>query len=405
MDYDLTRGLRDFGAEAEVPDEVVPLADVVTRVRRARTMRGAAVGLVGAAAVIALAVGVQAVPFRPVPGPPAEPTPAPTSPAPTPTPTPTPPGVPAPTPTTETVPPVAPPPPVVALTPDGTLQMLDPGTGALRAEVTTDLGDAYLGSVSVAPDGDVAYVQAIGESGWPPEIYRVSLTDGSIDLVATGWYPAVSPDGGTLAFIGSRPGADPDTSMGLNLLELATGDIRHLPDEEWCECERLLPRPAWSPDGRQIAVSLGFGGLIEDADVTVVDVATAQSLGDGRVFGTREEPEGSPRLLTHAADPTYLPDGRLAVLYVTVETDENVSAASPAGASVEILDPATGEVTATVPAPDLLEGWLSTVGDGLVLVTVQQPADLADRDDWALHRWDGAGSFREIAQGVLAASG
>lgn len=403
MDYDLSRGLRALSDDAVVPAEVVPLGTVVTRVRRVRTLRTAGVTVAGAAAVVVLALAVQAAPFH-APVAPAGPTasteatqsPSTTAP-PTPTPSTTPP----------TPPPVEPTHPLVTLTSDGRLLLLDPGTGAVLTTLTPRFSPAGPGIeddpvLTVAPDGTAAYVQAVTTEGALPTITRVSLPDGATEAVAEGWYPAVSPDGTTLAFLAPRTGDEPGASFGLHLRDLTTGDERYLDDSAHCECEREVTPPTWSPDGRHIALGLGFAGLVHDVDVVVVELAQAANLQDGHVL---ETPQVGGRLHpSHRSSQTYLPDGRLATLLVTQVTDENVTSAATESAQVQLLDPATGEATATVPVPDRLDrGRLSPSGDGFTLVLHRW-----DDEGYAprgLYRWDPVGGLREIGTGFEAAAG
>jgi WD40-like Beta Propeller Repeat len=417
MSYDLAHGLRELSNEPYVPEDAVPLFTVRSRVRRARAIRTAGVGAVSAAAAVTLGVVVQAAPFQDGPTPPAEPTTPVVEPIPTPTPSPT--VDPAPSPTVEpapspTVEPTPQPPapvvepspqedagatdrPLVALTADGRLVVLDPGTGEVRDEVATGFGDTvHDGTVTVAPDGETAYVVAQTTDG-PLSIHRVSLVDGAREVVvANGWDPAISPDGATLAYLGPRPGTEPGTTMGLNLLDLATENVRHLPDEEWCgDCERLVLEPTWSPDGRQIALGIGFASEPAGTDVTVVDVATARDLGDGRVLATRTEPEGSGRL-AFDEDQVYLPDGRLAVLMRTVTIAEDRDTYS-----VDLLDAATGDITATVEGPVANAAHLAPNVEGLGLVTEHTVAG-GTGTSLRLHVWDGTGEFRQIGEGIVA---
>ena len=403
MSFDLARGLRDLSNEPAVPDEAVPLLTVRSRVRRARAVRTAGVGMASAAAAVALGVAVQAAPFQDAPTPPAEQTPV-VEPTRTPTTSPT---TPAPEPTPEqtpdpTAPPVTTDRPLVALTPEGRLVRLDPDTGEAREEVVSGLGVTPDATVAVAPDGESAYVQIDAADGELPSIIRVSLLDGTTQDVASGWDPAISPDGTTLAFLGPAPGTDPLATRGLTLLDLATQSVRHLPDDEWCgDCERVVTGPTWSPDGRQVAVLRGSTAELSGLQVTVVDVDTAQSVDDGRVVPTQRDAEGSGRV-TSPEDQVFLPDGRLAVLLRTMATGADPAVTD--AVSVDLLDPATGAVTATIEGPAADGGRLTGAGDGLALVT-EHLVPGGQGGPTRLHLWDGTGAFREVGEGLVAVAG
>ncbi|MEM6528021.1 MAG: hypothetical protein AAF653_06980, partial [Chloroflexota bacterium] len=88
-------------------------------------------------------------------------------------------------------------------------------------------------------------------------------------------YPAVSPDGNTLAFISSR---SPTADYTLYTMNLRTGTQTPVAQMDTYRPQPYDPvfAPQWSPDGTQIAVPIGTG-------MTVVDLAT----GEGRLFVDR----------------------------------------------------------------------------------------------------------------------
>lgn len=408
MDFDLTRGLRDLSDQPTVPDEVVRVPAVLSRVRRARALRTAGVGAASVAAVVALAVAVQASPFRDEPAPPADPTPT-VEPTPSVEPTPRPTATPTPTapPVEEPDEPVAAG-PAVALTDDGRLVTLDPATGAEVRQVATGLTiGAWDGLLAVSPDGAHAYVVdgALPGDGEPPTIQRITLADGAAQDVAQGWSPAVSPDGSTLAFLAARPGDDPYTSLGLNLLDLAEGSVRYLPDDEWCECERVVTTPAWSPDGTQIAIGVGWGGLLSDVDVVVVDLATAQTLGDARRLATTPDPaapEGEMRLITRLSQ-AYLPDGRLVIGSRVQGADALASEwAWDAGALLEVVDPSTGAVLVTHDLPPGSPEALAVAPDGSAVLVALGAWTEGASTTGRLLRWEPGAGVGELATGFRA---
>lgn len=407
MEYDLSRGLRALSNEPTVPAEVVPLGAVVARARRARTLRLTGIATGSAAAVVALALAVQAAPFRDTATPPAGPTPTATA-APTTTPTTTPTPTPTPTPTSE--PPVVAARPLVGLTWDGRLllRLLDPGTGEVRSEVAPDIGLPAGRTLAVTPDGTAAFVTAAPvDRGWDSLLYRVSLADGSAQQVADGWDPAVSPDGRTLAFVGPQPGDESETLFAVHLLDLATGAVRYLTGEQYCGCELLPGEPTWSPDGRQLAVGLGYPDSEYSVDLAVVDVTGAGAAGPPQLLDAPAAgPDGRAR---YRASPAYLPDGRLATLLMTDEPAvDGLGEDVPVPVGVELLDPDSGAVTGTVALPELertARVGLSTVGDRVVLVVHDVGDDGAAYAPQGTYVQDGAGGFRLVGTGFEAAAG
>ncbi|MBX9245673.1 PD40 domain-containing protein [Actinotalea ferrariae] len=393
MDFDLTRGLRDLSDQPAVPDEAVPVGAVLARVRRARALRNAGVGVASTAAVVALAVAVQTAPFREEPAPPADPTrsasPTPDLSEPTPTEVPD-----APPPTEAPVEPVANR-PLVASTSDGRLVVLDPETGSELSEVPTGLAPLEIDGVTVSPDGGTAYFQSAlpTEHGYP--IYRVPLGGGSAELVTHGRTPSLSPDGDTLAFVAPAPGAPPDVdSSGVHLLELATGTVRYLPDEDFCRCDRVVTTPEWSPDGQHIAIGLGYGERLSDVDIVVVDLADAPSLQAGRILPRSSG--GANQFVTRPLH-VYMPDGRLAVASLSQLDDHTLPGEDVL--TIELVDPSTGAVTQTLSAPAGSPRDLSVAADGqTLLLTTERYEDDVPRT--LLHRWDGT-TFVGLAEGVL----
>lgn len=121
----------------------------------------------------------------------------------------------------------------------------------------------------------------------------------ALGLVATGcaffggeeqpvdfWQPALSPDGGTLAYI-----AKGEKSYGLFLLDLATGQERKL-----LGLERDIVYPSWSPDGKQIAFM-----YVQDKDNW--DIFTVEA-STGAVFRVTSDPATD-------ANPSWSPLGQI----------------------------------------------------------------------------------------------
>ena len=189
---------------------------------------------------------------------------------------------------------------VCAATPAGSRPSqlpLGQGDSVEHPDVSADgtlLAYAADGSVySSAIDGSAARLLGPGQSpAWAPDSRRIVYehlgdihlvrADGTGDTVLTAgapWdaMPAVSPDGTTVAFVrGRRP-----TGEELVVRSIADGTERVL------LATPLLSGPAWSPDGRRLAVVVG-GSL----------ATLSAAGGDLRTI-----------LQGAAADPAYSPDG------------------------------------------------------------------------------------------------
>src|SRR3712207_5748585 len=150
-----------------------------------------------------------------------------------------------------------------------------------------------------------------------------------------------------------------------------------------------------------------MGSLREVTDrpeVRIVDLATARTLADSRVLDTRREPQAGTQ--RDPVDPVYLPDGRLAVLMTTVFVGGDPSGEYGDFISVDVLDPTTGDVSATVQGPVAFSGDLAPAGKGLALVSEHLNLDggsgVVPR---RLHVWDGTGdAFRELGGRIVAAA-
>lgn len=366
MEFDLQRGLRDLSSTPAVTPDV-PVERVLTRVHRGRALRATAVGVASLAVVVGAAVAVYAAPWQPVPPvvtptPTIEPTPTPT---PDVTPDPTPSAAPTPVPELQ----------LVALTSAGDIVVIDPATGGTDKVLASGLPIATSNpcTLALSPDGAVAYVDSADR-----QVLRVTLADGTTEVVADGFNAEVSPDGLTLAFAGRDD--DAGWGTGLWLLDLATGSRRHIPDElAVADAPRVTTGPAWSPDGGTVYVANGWD---EGSSILAVDVAGTARLGDARVVGPQDD-------ALSWATPSVRADGSLAVFVRDMGFEP-----TDASMNITFVDPATGAPGTRIDTPGR---WVADLAahptDGSLVVVFT---------DGALAIWDGS-ELREVAAGFEAA--
>lgn len=357
MEFDLRAHLRDLSATPSVPAEAVPTAPVLSRIRRGRARRTAAVATVSAAGVLALGAVVYAVPWdRPEPPPAQSPT---STPMPTASPTPT--GTPSPEPTPSESAGEVVRPTIVAVDLGGRLLELDPDTGAVLRQVAED---PRWTDVAVSPDRRHAYVTASSASGQlsQAQIQRVSMVDGSVESVAAGYGATVSPDGGRLAYlrIVEQPDApDGDAVLELVVTDLASGtELASIPDDDCVYCERIVDEPVWAPDGRHLLLVLGYGWP-PSTSLHEVDPETTAVLGDGRFVGpanTGEVLADWPRTPSVTADGTLLLAAEEATsaeweAWRTAVTSDADAVPTVPDVAVTI-DPTTGQELGRTPLPE-----------------------------------------------------
>lgn len=284
--------------------------------------------------------------------------------------------------TTTTEAPTAPrlPETVVASTPEGRLvvmssatgrvmRVLDRGRGAGSRIVAVALGrdDVYFWRGDEASGGD--------ESCPRPSIERVPLTGGTTSRVGRGSYPALSPDGARLAYVGL-----PDAqcrNRPLIVRDLASGAERRYPSGDagapgdFC-CVWL----AWSPEGDHLAYARAVADTYE---VRLLDVGrgTTARVGGGTGGESWEHPvfrPSPPHLLVVARRP-----GR------------------GSGSRLLEVDPATGQhVVSTAPLPttdrNIIDLDVDASGAYVLYVT----------DDFRAYRLEG-GKATPVATGVTEA--
>jgi len=203
----------------------------------------------------------------------------------------------------------------VNLTPDGGSLRVRTADGSSDVEVVPP-SSTCCAEVAFAPNGASLYfLRTLFVRG---SLNVIPLLGGMerklLDNVATG--VSFSPDGTQMAFIGAMAGkiprdltiARPDGSDGRLIASLPVGRVyASLTDGEQV-------RPAWSPDGRTLAVIVrdttvgSKGGVVEDGAVAVVAVDNGQfaTLGsldhDAGVSGLAWRPDGRSVIVSSAGE-------------------------------------------------------------------------------------------------------
>lgn len=412
MEYDLQSALRRLSQSAPVPDEPVGPDTVMTRVRRRRAVRATLTATVGAAAALVTAVAVQAVPWQDTP--PVAPSPTRSATA-EPTPTRTPVSEPTAEPT-ETSRPVVPSPPLVALTDDGELVLLDPASGETLRVVAQDPGFAF-GNLAVDRARGVVYLtreQDPGSDTAGAEVVSVSLADGTVEPLGPGWAPALSPDGTTLAHLGPLEGVptyERFTERALILRDLASGVSRWVPDGTGVDFMRGVEEPTWSTDGTRVLVGVGWAGEMDPGTgwLTAVDPENPPAtLNDADRFAEGTLDGSMPYRQPQQA--FSLPDGRLVVeeYEATLVGEDDWTAHR----NLVVLDGDDVEVRTalplTVPEDESAVFYVITVsgdpaGTGIAVVLQRMDRGTQERTS-SLWLWDGDEVFVELRQGIGAAA-
>jgi Tol biopolymer transport system component len=251
-----------------------------------------------------------------------------------------------------------------SISPDGKyivyLEMTDEGSRGLYVKQTAT-GNVIpivpptwgnvLRDTSFSPDGNFVYYRFYDRIN-PFALYQVSSVGGTSRKVVDrcNSAAAVSPDGRKIAFV--RTGGPSNSDLVVANVD-GTGErvVASLDGDEWLSEEG----PAWSPDGKKMAIGAG---------ATVDGVDQMKLLGIDAESGAKRDL--SPKRWVDAGRVVWMPDGASLALMATERTDE-------VGAQVWRVAYPSGEasrITNDVQVRD--ESSLGVTADGRTLVTVTE---------------------------------
>ena len=160
--------------------------------------------------------------------------------------------------------------------------------------ISIDTEETTWSEVDVSPDGRTIVFDMLGD------IYSVPIEGGDATALTDGiewnFQPRISPDGRSIAFISDRAGGD-----NLWIMNADGSEPRAVSEES----KNLVHNPAWSPDGRYLAVKKGFTST---RSIPAGEIWMFHSAGGGGLQLT-ERPHGKRDQKT-MAEPVFSPDGR-----------------------------------------------------------------------------------------------
>ena len=277
--------------------------------------------------------------------------------------------------------------PLLALTPTGTVEALDPTSLQVEATLTSSV-DPDLG-IAMRPELDVMYVTATGPGG-SPAVWAVSISDcrgKPVTVEQDAELPSVSPDGGFLGFVTL------DTQgrqTGVAIVRLGPRGVPAGPARRYAATTTPPALPiSGLAVGRDDAVLAVWGGFVDPylgskrVTTGTLDPTTATSLAaltpvfDERGISvpvipgraTNWKPEG------WQSSPVYLSNGELLVGDGSQQISLPFTDTTPgvSGGGIRLIVRNTGSISSLAAGPD---GSLVFVGSNGKLTMAIKAADL-----------------------------
>lgn len=273
---------------------------------------------------------------------------------------------------------------------DGRVVVLDASTGEEVRELLDDVrvDDPASNDIAVSPDGSDVYVVVPPEE--PPgssSLVVVPTSGGEPQTIAEGAVPAVSPEGGTLAYVAFEVPEDSPVDLPdpvLVLRDLDSGEEMRLSREEPFH---FIPDVEWTADGAQVVFTAGeihTGLYVIDRD--------AASLDEARRLGPEVDDTGGT---TSWGPVAAYGEEQLAV----VETCCDVPREERYG--VITVDVADGAAQGDLLPEERVEAThLDSDAEAAALLIVVGGGP----DGGELLRWDGDGSGEPLAERIIVAA-
>lgn len=132
------------------------------------------------------------------------------------------------------------------------IRRVDLATGTETVLLKVRGGGPGVNNPSISPDGKTLFYLDPDEDGGTRSLMRVDLPSGQPTVLVKGWIHsiAVSPDGATVAYLGTRESVNARTSE-IGVVAAGGGEPRVLYTAVWLDGTRFNTL-AWTPDGRSL---------------------------------------------------------------------------------------------------------------------------------------------------------
>lgn len=270
--------------------------------------------------------------------------------------------------------------------------ILDAADGTVIRTLFTANEGRHLGSVSLSPDGETAYVDD-ERFGGRARILAAPTAGGPAKIIGRGWSPSVSPDGTRLAFVGQGPDKEGDPSL-IVVRTLASGHERSWRREEGDHIGGMY-FAGWLPDSRRFL----FGGIGADPPGSISGMIDVREPGNvlrrskiGPLYGSGPVHGGRWGAWESAAPRAHSD--------LVVAAKMGTGGDSPT--RLELVDPSTLRRTGILKRTNKDLWDLDFDASGRHLLAVGRPWQRW-RSSARLYRWHG-GKLIRLANGITSAA-